>query len=312
MISGTSSRWEPERIDSPTTSTSSSSAAAAIWAGVSRIPWYTTSIPASRAATAICSAPFACPSRPGLPTRIFGGPPIVAACSCTWRRTLSMSSATLAPIPPTPVGARYSPNTSRSASAHSPTVPPALASAIVAGIRFSVVAAVSAVAPTRARPRPSPARRATASSSAIWPRSASGSSFRMCDSPSRLAVRGDGSVSVKLLTPTTFVSPDSMRRTRSVFACTSRPLISSIIPNEPPPSSTHCSSSQAAVHSSSTFASIDLRALEDVAVLQQVRLVGQDLLHPQRPLLVPGTGQAQRLVPARQLQGAGRARRGTA
>ncbi len=86
--------------------------------------------------------------------------------------------------------------------------------------------------------------------------SASGSSVRMCDSPSRLAVSGDGSVSVKLLTPTTFVSPDSMRRTRSVLDCTSRPLISSIIPNAPPPSSTHCSSSQAAVHSSSTFASM--------------------------------------------------------
>ena len=37
--SGTSSRWEPERMDSPTMSTSSSRAAATIWAGVSRIPW---------------------------------------------------------------------------------------------------------------------------------------------------------------------------------------------------------------------------------------------------------------------------------
>ena len=57
-----------------------------------------------------------------------------------------------------------------------------------------------------------------------------------------LSASGDGSVSVNELTPTTFSSPDSMRRTRSAWLCTSRPFISSIIANEPPPSSTHCSS----------------------------------------------------------------------
>ena len=49
----------------------------------------------------------------------------------------------------------------------------------------------------------------------------------------------------------------------------------------------------------------DLGSLEDVAVLEEVGLEGQDLLDPQRPLLVPGAGQAEGLVPGRQLQGAG-------
>ena len=48
-----------------------------------------------------------------------------------------------------------------------------------------------------------------------------------------------------------------------------------------------------------------LRAVEDVVVLQQVGLEGQHLLQPQRPLLVPGTRQAEGLVPRRQLYGAG-------
>jgi hypothetical protein len=43
-------------------------------------------------------------------------------------------------------------------------------------------------------------------------------------------------------------------------------------------------------------------AVEDVVVLEQVGLVGQHLLHPQRPLLVPRAGQAERLVPRRQLE----------
>jgi hypothetical protein len=47
-----------------------------------------------------------------------------------------------------------------------------------------------------------------------------------------------------------------------------------------------------------------LRAVEQVGVFQEVGLVGQDLLHPERPLLVPGTRQAERLVPGRELDGA--------
>ena len=48
-----------------------------------------------------------------------------------------------------------------------------------------------------------------------------------------------------------------------------------------------------------------LRAVENIAVVEQVGLVGEDLLHAQRPLLVPRPRQAERLVPRRQLHGAG-------
>ena len=47
------------------------------------------------------------------------------------------------------------------------------------------------------------------------------------------------------------------------------------------------------------------RALEDVGVVEQVGLVGEDLLDPEAPLLVPGAGQAEGLVPGRQLDRAG-------
>ena len=48
-----------------------------------------------------------------------------------------------------------------------------------------------------------------------------------------------------------------------------------------------------------------LGALEDVRILEQIGLVGQDLLQAKRPLLVPGPGQAERLVPGWQLDGPG-------
>ena len=45
-----------------------------------------------------------------------------------------------------------------------------------------------------------------------------------------------------------------------------------------------------------------LRALEDVRVLEQVGLVGEDLLEAQRPLLIPRPRQPERLVPGRELE----------
>ena len=47
----------------------------------------------------------------------------------------------------------------------------------------------------------------------------------------------------------------------------------------------------------------DVRPREDVGVLEQVGLVGEDLLDAQRPLLIPRTGEAERLVPCRKLDG---------
>ena len=103
----------------------------------------------------------------------------------------------------------------------------------------------------------------------------------------RSSASGDGSVSVNELTPTTFSSPDSMRRTRSAWLCTSRPFISSIIANEPPPSSTHCSSASRLRAQLGDLALSTTRSLEEVAVLEQVGLVREHLLDAQRPLLVP-------------------------
>src|SRR5439155_339446 len=85
---------------------------------------------APRGATAIISEPFEWPSSPGLPTTIRGRPPCRAPHAATRARTAS----TRAPSrprrwPSTPVGGRYSPNTSRSASAHSPVVTRARAQA---------------------------------------------------------------------------------------------------------------------------------------------------------------------------------------
>ena len=49
----------------------------------------------------------------------------------------------------------------------------------------------------------------------------------------------------------------------------------------------------------------DPRALEDVVVLEHVGLEHEDLLHAQRPLLVPRPRQTQGFVPGRQLRGPG-------
>ena len=42
-------------------------------------------------------------------------------------------------------------------------------------------------------------------------------------------------------------------------------------------------------------------AVENVAVLEQVGLIGEDLLHAKRPLLIPRARQAERFIPCRQL-----------
>ncbi len=72
-----------------------------------------------------------------------------------------------------------------------------------------------------------------------------------------------------------------------------------------PPIASICASSARAPVLQLLDLAVDRRvAVEQVVVFQKVGLIGQDLLHPQRPLLVPGAGQAQRLVPGGQLHGA--------
>ena len=46
-------------------------------------------------------------------------------------------------------------------------------------------------------------------------------------------------------------------------------------------------------------------ASEDIGMLQDIGFIGNDLLRSQTPLLIPGTRQAQCLIPGRQLHGTG-------
>ena len=79
----------------------------------------------------------------GAPHVLIGRPPDASTIARICSRTACTASPDRAVTAPTPVGARYSPNTSRRVCAHSPTVPPARASSTVAGTRFSVVAATT-------------------------------------------------------------------------------------------------------------------------------------------------------------------------
>ncbi len=47
-----------------------------------------------------------------------------------------------------------------------------------------------------------------------------------------------------------------------------------------------------------------MRAVENVGIFEEIGLVGDDLLYSERPLLIPRTRQAKRLVPRRKLHGA--------
>ena len=175
-------------------------------------------MPASRAATAICSAPLEWPSRPGLATRNFGGPPGIAlhplgdGAEPAGRR---------AAAPPTPVGR---PVLAEHLAHHGAPLA-GRAAGPGQGDRRRHDVLVRTRRPAAARR----ARRATAASSraarqaatsAIVSASTAGSTRRIAPSPPS----GDGSVSVNRLTPTTTCSPDSMRRVRSAIDATSRRL----------------------------------------------------------------------------------------
>ena len=148
----------------------------------------------------------------------------------------------------------------------------------------------------RCRAGPATARRRSIISACT-----AGSTLRMLSSPAS----GDSAVSVKALTPTTVRSSDSSRRSRSVWERTSRPFSSSMASNAPPSSSTSSSSALARLDQLGGAGLDHDRPVEQVVVLQQVGLEGQHLLDAQRPLLVPRAGQAQGLVPGRELDGAG-------
>ncbi len=196
-------------------------------------------------------------------TSSLGGPPVRSAMAFDRASTARNSAPRCPTPPPTPVGALYSPNTSRSAPAHSPVVPPAWARAMVAGMMFSVPsAALRSTSRARVTARPSRAER-HASTSARSSDSTAGSTLRMeptdpaeppCSGPS--GESGDSAVSVKQLTPTTWSSPVSMRRTRSAWLRTRRDLSSSMASNAPPRARTSASSAHEASASSAVFFSM--------------------------------------------------------
>ena len=146
------------------------------------------------------------------------------------RRTDSRTAAISDPpadvptVPLTPVGARYSPNTSRSAPAHSPVVTPARAQSSVAAMSEApaVAAAVSraTAASVRARPSGVPSRSARQACTASIARCSTVGSTVMI-APRRSAVSGFGSVVENVLTPTTTSWPASMRCRRSECDATS-------------------------------------------------------------------------------------------
>ncbi len=73
----------------------------------------------------------------------------------------------------------------------------------------------------------------------------------------------------------------------------------------PPSSATRSISAREPATSSPTRPSITLEPSNTSGILEQVGLVGEDLLEAQRPLLVPGPREPQRFVPRRELNGAG-------
>ena len=216
------------------------------------------------------------------------------------------------PTPPlTPVGARNSPNTSRSAPAHSPVVPPAWARAMVASMMLpsgpSSAATRRSSSSARAHGRRRRASVRQRSRSAICSASTRWSTLRMFSiSPSPSS--GEGAVSVKQLTPTTICSPVSIRRTRSAWLRTRRRLSSSMASKAPPERLHVGQLGRGGLDQLGRLGLDHHRALEDVAVLEQVGLEGEHLLHAQRPLLVPGPGQARapRSRPAAAWPGPGR------
>ena len=151
-----------------------------------------------------------------MPTRILIRRPSASDTRSTRSRrsASSASSGEIPAAPSTPVGARYSPNTSRSVPAHSPVVAPARAAASVAGMMFTdssraALASSSSALSTAAWSR-SERHFFTAS---ICPRSTSGSTVRM--PPSSPSWSGERSVFVNTFWPTTFSSPSSIFLTRA-------------------------------------------------------------------------------------------------
>ena len=141
-----------------------------------------TSMPASRAATAICSAPLEWPSSPGLPTSSRSGPPSDSAAACT---LLAHRRAGRRRAPPTRADAGRAAVLAEHLAQHvRPTRRPCRRPGRARSSRGTRFSSVAAAVRSRSSARVDRAlrrvRRATPSRCSTCSRSAAGSTTRMC------------------------------------------------------------------------------------------------------------------------------------
>ena len=195
---------------------------------------------------------------------------------------------------------RYSPNTSRITAPHSPVVPPARARAIVAGITLSPPSATRRSSSSAASTAACVRAARHCSTSATISASTAGSTRRIAPSPPS----GDGCG----LGEAVDADHDLLAGLDAARALGHRrhqPRLQLVDGLERAAQRQHVVElGLGRVAQLGRRCLDDVRAVEQVAVLEQVGLVREHLLHPQRPLLVPRRGQAERLVPRRQLDAA--------
>ncbi len=261
-------------------------------------------MPASRARTAICSAPLEWPSSPGLPTRNVRRRPSLRDTRSTSARMSSSPLTSLRMARPTPVGARYSPKASRSVQPHSPVVTPALAQAIDAGMIL---------------PLP-PAARLSASSADLTARVVAlrAPGFQLLDlialgvfryRHDRLDAAGERrGLALEILVDADHDLLAALDRFQPRGVGFDQ-LLLHVAALDRLDRAAHLLDALELVFGLALerfdLLGHHLGAVENIAVVEQVRFVSEDLLHAQRPLLVPRPRQAERLVPRRQLHGAG-------
>ena len=263
-------------------------------------------MPTSRARTAICSAPLEWPSRPGFATRIRIRCPSSSETSSTWARTASSSS------PSEPWGVPVDPGRAAVVAEGLAQGPRPLArrGAGLGGLdrRRHACWRSRRRRPRRApraprRPPPRRARRFHPSSASIRSRSTSGSGVRIPPSSPVVSRRVLG-LGEAVLTDDFDLPALDLRHPLAVRLDQARLHVGDRLDGAAVlldrrhlgPGALRQLVDEALHH---------LRALEDVGVVEQVGLVGEDLLDPQAPLLVPGPREAERLVPGGELDRAG-------
>ena len=264
-------------------------------------------MPTSRARTAICSAPFECPSRPGLPTRIRIGWPICSETSSTRSRTPASRSPLTEPPrrpPPTPVGrAVVAEDLAQDAGPlagggaglggldrRRHDVAPLVAGGLGELLERRVDGALVALGlPLLERLDPLALDLGVGGEDAAV----------LAGGERRVLGLGEPVLADHLdLAALDPGDPLAVRLDQPRLHVGDRLDGAAVLGD-------HLHLGVGALGQLLDQAVHHHRALEDVGVVEQVGLVGEDLLDPQAPLLVPGAGQAERLVPGRQLDRAG-------